>query len=107
VATAVANTETFAQQCAELIATKGLAAALEHCKQLGYEPPYCSLTANSRHADKIRTATARKLSEHKWWRKTLRDTTIQKFEREQWAAGKVTNYVSDETMAYLRATRRF
>ena len=95
-----ANATSYAVRCEQMVSRGDLAAAIALCNQLSIEPPQCSLTATSENAQKLRTAAARKLSDPKWWIKTLETQTIRHYEYQQALQGKVTNFVSDGLAAY-------
>lgn len=92
-------------ECEKILNAKGLSQALEYCSDQGIAPPECSLTAISTNADKMRAIAARMLCETKWWKRRLKTQTIQAFENEQRINGKVTNYISDATLAYTKANK--
>ncbi len=89
-------------ECAKALSASGLHAALAYCRQHGIEPPRCSLTAKSANADLLRIKAASMLSETKWWERRLEQHAARSFEDRQISEGRVTNYVSDATMEYMR-----
>ncbi len=105
--TAKANAEVYAASCETLLnGEEGLAEAIEFCRGKGIEPPQCSLTATSLNAGLMRMKAARMLAETKWWARRLEQKAVQDFEHEQRCAGLVTQYVSDELLAYHRSKKR-
>lgn len=103
-----AKAAVFAASCEALlvIGGSGLAEAMEFCRGKGIEPPQCSLTAQSLNADLLRMKARRMLSEIKWWSRRLEQKAVIDFENEQRSAGMVTQYVSDELLAYHRSNKR-
>ena len=95
-----------AEKCKELIEVGDLGAAIEYCKSAGLEPPQCSLEANSENAQKLRSLAGKKLSDTKWWRKALEQLDIRRYEGEQIAQGKVTNYISDGLSSYIAKKKK-
>lgn len=102
---AVFKADEHAQLCADIADTKGLAAALEYIAAAGLTPPTCSLTAESANAERLRFEARRKLSDPKWWAKSLKQKTLQDFENDQRLQGKVTNFVSDAMTEYMSRRR--
>ncbi|QUM85970.1 hypothetical protein [Moritella sp. 28] len=92
--------------CYKLIQNEGLKVAIEYCESKGIAPPQCSLSANTCHAEKMRSIAARMLSETKWWKRRLKNKEWQEFEAEQRAKGLVTNVISKESLVYYKANKR-
>lgn len=99
---AIAMGSQHALECAKALSANGLHAALTYCREQGIEPPQCSLTAKSANADLLRIKAASMLSDPKWWERRLEQHAARVFECREIAAGRVTNYVSDATMEYMR-----
>jgi hypothetical protein len=97
---ACAKAGEHAAHCGQLIENQGLAAVLAYCQDLSVEPPQFSLTSKSVNGENLRAAAKRKLSDRKWWEKTLELAAIRTYEGEQIAQGKVTQFVSDGLAAY-------
>lgn len=95
-----ANAVNYAERCKQLVSGGDLAAAITMCNELSIDPPQCSLTATSENAQRLRNTAMRKLSDPKWWAKTLEMQAIRRYEHEQIVQGKVTNFVSDGLAAY-------
>jgi hypothetical protein len=106
VAQALETAARNAGKCSELISAGNLKAALDYCRAAGIEPPQCSLVAISENASKLRAAAARKLSDLKWWCDVLEKRVIRDYEGEQFAAGKITNYISDGLAAYMAKRKK-
>lgn len=98
--------EFHARKCSDILASKGLADALEYCEKQGIEPPQCSLTATSANAENLRANAARMLSKEKWWKRRLGNKAGQEIELLQIQSGKVTNFISDESLEYHVNKRR-
>ena len=98
--------EFHALKCSEMLVADGLPKALEYCREQGIEPPQCSLTAQSVSAENLRTKAARMLSEAKWWKRRLGSQAGQQFEHQQILEGKVTNFISDESLEFHNRKRR-
>lgn len=98
--------ERHANSCAGLINQGKLAEAIEYCKSKHIDPPKCSLTAESKNADNMRSLARRMLSDKKWWSRRLQKYGVQTFEHKQRMAGKVTNYVSDELFAWHQKNKK-
>jgi hypothetical protein len=73
----------YAHNCFKLIDQGDLAGAIEYCAREGIDPPQCSLTAQSDNATKLRKEAARKLSDQKWWEKSLKTKAIRGHEAGQ------------------------
>jgi hypothetical protein len=106
VAQAVDRATNEAEKCSELIVGGNLGLALEHCRKMGIEPPQCSLEATSEYAIRLRSSAGRKLSDPKWWDKALEKQATRNYENDQFAQGKVTNYVSDGLAEYMRKHKK-
>lgn len=94
------HSEFHAKKCKELIENQGLSEALVYCSKQKIEHPQCSLKAQSKHATMLRDKAARMLCDVKWWERRLERKAVQHFEHQQMLAGKVTKYISDETLEY-------
>lgn len=103
---ALSNAQAHAEKCSKLIVSSGLVEAFKHCQTVGIEAPKCSLTAQTDNAKKLRETTERKLSDPKWWKKSLESLAIQRYEAEQRALGNVTNFISDGLAAYTAKQKR-
>ena len=102
---AVSAASTHADSCKALVESGDLKEAIEYCTRERIEPPQCSLTAQSENASRLREVAARKLSDSKWWKKSLETNAIRSYEAEQMAIGNVRNYVSDGLAAYTQKNR--
>ncbi|MBN8087464.1 DUF3265 domain-containing protein [Vibrio vulnificus] len=103
---AMSYAESHALKASSILNEKGLAEALEYCRQQGIDPPQCSLTAKSANAENLRNKAKRMISEVKWWSRRLERKAVQNFEHIQRQNGKVTNIISDESLEYQRRKAR-
>lgn len=101
-----ASASLHASHCEKLIADQGLVAVLAYCQTLSVEPPNFSLTAASAAADKRRMEATRKLSDTKWWERSLETTEVRKYESEKHARGDTTRSVSDDLALYRAVSPR-
>lgn len=97
---AMLSASQFAARCNHSIVDGDLATALKVCRDASIDPPHCSLTAKSVNAERLRDAAGKKLSDSAWWKKALEKSVLRQYESEQFAQGKITNYVSDGLASY-------
>lgn len=102
---AVSFASSHANACKALSEVGELRGAIEYCTRQGVEAPQCSLTAESENATRLREGVARKLSDPRWWKKSLEITAIRNYEAEQMVLGNVRNYVSDGLVAYRQKSK--
>lgn len=106
VAEEVKPAQKHAANCVKIINEEGLAGGLKYCEEQGIEPPQCSLTAVSKNADSQRDKASRMLCEVKWWSRRLKNHTIRNYENILRSKGEVTEYVSNDLLAYHKKHSR-
>jgi hypothetical protein len=101
---AMATASSHAQNCFKLIDQGNLAGAIEYCTREGIDPPQCSLTAQSDNANKLRKEAVRKLSDQKWWEKSLKTKAIRGHEADQVIS--VDGFISEDLADYTQKHKK-